>query len=65
MFFERQRGEVTTCNAAEMRKSDIMMKRIALLAICAGCLAVAACNTISGAKEDAKSIGDTFSNATK
>jgi predicted small secreted protein len=42
-----------------------MLKRIATLVTIAGCLVVAACNTIHGAKEDAKSIGDTLSNATK
>ncbi|WP_442679650.1 entericidin A/B family lipoprotein [Sphingomonas sp. ASY06-1R] len=39
-----------------------MLKRLATIAICAGCLIVAACNTIDGAKQDAKSVGDTFSN---
>jgi predicted small secreted protein len=39
-----------------------MLRRLATIAICASCLVVAACNTIDGAKQDAKSVGDTFSN---
>jgi predicted small secreted protein len=50
---------------ADARETDAMLRRIATLAMVAGCLVMAACATIEGAKEDAKSIGDTFSNATK
>jgi predicted small secreted protein len=42
-----------------------MMKRIATLAMVAGCLVVVACNTVHGAGRDAKSVGDTVSNAVK
>lgn len=39
------------------------MKKMSALAIIAAALVLGACATIKGAKEDAKSIGDTLSNA--
>lgn len=36
------------------------MRKIATLTLLAGCLLAGACNTVSGAKEDLRSVGRVF-----